>query len=82
MSLATTDRVKQFALAWWAEFQKRDVIATSQRAVKLFSIFKASGNKPSLEPFFSSYNELTLEPLSRTYLIVRITPNLEESRIN
>ena len=42
----------------------RDVTATSQRAIKLFTVFKASGNKPSLLPYFSSDNELTLEALA------------------
>ena len=74
VSLTTTDAVKQFMQAWWAEFQKRDVTATSQRAIKLFTIFKASGNKPSLRPYFSSDNELTLEPLARPNINVSWLP--------
>ena len=74
VSLTTTDAVKQFVEAWWGEFQKRDVTATSQRAIKLFTIFKASGNKPSLRPYFSSDNQLTLEPLTRPNINVSWLP--------
>ena len=33
VSLITTNAVKQFVQAWWAEFQKRDVTGTSHRAI-------------------------------------------------
>ena len=66
VSLTTTEALKQFILAWWAEFRRRDITPTTQRSHKLFTLFKASGNKPSLRPYYSADNELAMEPLTKS----------------
>ena len=68
VSLTTTDAVQQFILAWWAEFRKRDITPTSQKAIKTGTLFKASINKPSIRPYLSADSKLSLEPLNRPHI--------------
>ena len=62
VSLTTTDAVRQFVLTWWAEFKKREITPTSQRAIKTGVLFKASINKPSICPYMSADSTLSIEP--------------------
>ena len=68
VSLTTTDAVRQFVLTWWAEFKKRDITPTSQRAIKTGVLFKASINKPSIRPYMSADSTLSIEPLNRPHI--------------
>ena len=68
VSLTTTDAVQQFMLAWWAEFKKRDITPTSQRSIKTGTLFKSSTNKPSVRPYLSADNKLSIEPLNRPHV--------------
>ena len=65
VSLTTTEALQQLVRAWWGEFKRRDITPTSQRATKLFTLFKNSMNKPSLRPYLSADTALTIEPLGR-----------------
>ena len=65
VSLTTTEALQQLIRAWWGEFKRRDVTPTSQRANKLFALFKNSANKPSLRPYMAADMALTIEPLAR-----------------
>ena len=68
VSLTTTDAVQQFMLAWWAELKKQDITPTSQRSIKTGTLFKSSTNKPSVRPYLSADNKLSIEPLNRPHI--------------
>ena len=74
VSLTTTEAIRQFVAAWWAEFKRRDITATTQRSHKPFTLFKASGNKPSLRPYYSADKELAMEPFTKSHLNVPWLP--------
>ena len=65
VSLTTTEALQQLVQAWWGEFKRRDITPTSQRANKLFALFKNSANKASLKPYLSADTALKIETLTR-----------------
>ena len=68
VSLTTTAAVQHLVEAWWGEFKRRDVTPTTTRSHKLFTLFKASANKPSLRPYYAADNVLPMEPFARAHM--------------
>ena len=76
LSITTTDSVQQFVQAWWDEFRRRDFTPTAQRAHKPGQPFKSASNKPSLRPYFSGDDVLSIEPLNKPAMNVAWLPQL------